>query len=248
MENQSLYDWLSEQYDRLIQWNERLPREIPLLLKLLPKPDLGSILDLGCGTGGHLQVLSDNGYQCYGIDVSENLIKVAQQKLPHLSHNLVVGDMISGVPKEWNGLSAQICLGNTLSHLDKNKIKIFLENAFLRSKKDGILIIENRNWDRILKQQERFLKPVFSEDYLFIRVLDFLSTIPDVVKMTVALWHQGVWQSSSVQLYAYSHSQLYTLFCESGWQLKNEFGNLAGEPYDVNHSTDWVSVWQKTND
>jgi SAM-dependent methyltransferase len=39
-----------------------------------------SILELGCGTGGHALELANAGYQVTGIDLSEHMIKLAKEK------------------------------------------------------------------------------------------------------------------------------------------------------------------------
>lgn len=245
MPSRKLYDWLEHNYDRLIQWDNRIPRELPGLLVSLPDPNAGSLLDLGCGTGGHLRPLIERGYHCYGIDLSEKLIAIAQSKLPSISTQLIAGSMIDGVPNQWPKFAAQICLGNTLSHLTEYQLPIFLENAYQRSLPGGRLIIENRNWDRILREKDRFLKPVIYSDSLFIRLLDFPEDAANPVVMTVALWQDQVWSSSKVHLYPYTHSQLIAYFEANHWKFVGEMGNLAGSDYNEQHSSDWVSIWQK---
>jgi len=42
---------------------------------------VNSILDLGCGTGGHSKILSERGYQVVGIDRSKNMIDIANKKI-----------------------------------------------------------------------------------------------------------------------------------------------------------------------
>ncbi len=39
------------------------------------------IVDLGCGTGGLLQKLSEAGYQAQGIDISESAIDFCKKKI-----------------------------------------------------------------------------------------------------------------------------------------------------------------------
>ncbi|MCX7834962.1 MAG: class I SAM-dependent methyltransferase [bacterium] len=246
MENHELYNWLSENYDNLIQWDDRLKRELPLLFKLLPRPEDGPIVDFGCGTGGHLKSLAEKGYQCFGMDLSQSLIQLAKQKLPQFSDNIIVGNILEEVPKHWPLFSALLCLGNTLSHFNEKQLRQFLVNAFQCSKTGGQLIVENRNWNRILYLRERFLKPVQTNQGLFIRLLDYppkLNGSP--ITMTVALWKNETWSSSSVLLYPHLHHQLFTIFQDVGWKFITEFGNFLGSPFEEFHSTDWVSVWEK---
>ncbi len=240
-----LYNWLQDNYDRLINWQDRLQRELPGLMLVLPEPEAGPILDLGCGTGGHLKPLLERGYHAYGVDLSENIVKVAQKKLAKWNPPIVVGDMVDGTPADWKGFATQLCLGNTLSHLTPTRIGDFAEATFKRAKRGGMLIVENRNWDRLLEVRERFLKPVMSEDHLFLRVLDFPKTPRQPVIMTVALWHKDRWQSSSVPLWPIRAKKLENIFRKAGWKPVRISGNLAGIGFDPVLSTDWVSVWRK---
>ncbi len=240
-----LYNWLQDNYDRLINWQDRLKRELPGLMLMMPDADAGPVLDLGCATGGHMKPLLERGYKCYGIDLSEHLIEVAKDKLSQWAPPLAVGDVIKGVPKEWKSISAQLCLGNTLSHFKPNTIAKFAESTYKRAKRGGILIIENRNWDRLLEVQERFLKPVVHNDTIYMRVLDFPKTEREPVVMTVALWRKDRWESSSVPLWAFRAKKLDKAFTEAGWKLVGVSGNLAGASFDPVLSTDWVTVWKK---
>ena len=43
--------------------------------------DIKSILDMGCGTGGHSIPLAEKGYEVFGIDRSERMLSVARKKV-----------------------------------------------------------------------------------------------------------------------------------------------------------------------
>lgn len=40
----------------------------------------GSVLDVGCGTGGHALLLASRGYQVTGVDASESMLALARRK------------------------------------------------------------------------------------------------------------------------------------------------------------------------
>jgi predicted TPR repeat methyltransferase len=44
-----------------------------------------TILDLGCGTGGHICLLAQRGYTVYGVDQSENMLAIAREKKSKLA-------------------------------------------------------------------------------------------------------------------------------------------------------------------
>ena len=53
------------------------------------------VLDLCCGFGRHAYALAEQGYQVTGLDASEHLIRLAEQRFSHLNVNYVIGDMRS---------------------------------------------------------------------------------------------------------------------------------------------------------
>ena len=50
-------------------------------VKLLKENDIDRILDLGCGTGRHLTLLHDEGFQVHGVDASPKAIELLTQVL-----------------------------------------------------------------------------------------------------------------------------------------------------------------------
>ncbi len=54
------------------------------------------ILDLACGTGTFLTMLKLKGYDCYGLDLSEEIIEIANEKrkINHLDIDFKVANMI----------------------------------------------------------------------------------------------------------------------------------------------------------
>lgn len=58
--------------------------EMDIMLGYLPSGDL-PILDVGCANGRDSKVLSDLGYKTAGIDLSQELLKIAKREHPKLS-------------------------------------------------------------------------------------------------------------------------------------------------------------------
>ncbi len=51
-------------------------------------PGAQSILELGCGTGNHAQLLVKEGYQVHGVDRSAEMLQQARERLSQLSQKL----------------------------------------------------------------------------------------------------------------------------------------------------------------
>ncbi len=69
----------------------RMP-EIDFLSSFLRKEAYGQILDFGCGAGWLSKILSDMGFTCVGIDVSNSLCSHAMNASP--TSSIMVGDCL----------------------------------------------------------------------------------------------------------------------------------------------------------
>ena len=66
-------------YERLFESMNKKLRILGLRLHL--PPEGGSILDVGCGTGTHLETYNRREHILYGIDTSPSMLRVAKERL-----------------------------------------------------------------------------------------------------------------------------------------------------------------------
>lgn len=71
-----MYDDLSADYDRFVDWPARLATELPLIVGRVDNPSY--ILDAACGTGMHAIALAQKGYAVVGADLSAQVIERAR--------------------------------------------------------------------------------------------------------------------------------------------------------------------------
>ena len=90
----SVFAAYSKYYDLLYR-DKDYPGEARYIHELVTKhrPGARTVLDLGCGTGRHAQLLAERDYQLTGVDLSEEMLKVARESGPQLS--FVQGDVRS---------------------------------------------------------------------------------------------------------------------------------------------------------
>ena len=98
-------------------------------------PAGGRIMDLGCGSGRDVKWFRDHGYEAYGLDASEKLVRIASEKL--------------GIPvkvgfiEEWIADKAfdGIWCCASIMHLDDEAIEQFFSNLKDNLKPDGVLFM-----------------------------------------------------------------------------------------------------------
>jgi ubiquinone/menaquinone biosynthesis C-methylase UbiE len=83
------YKKVAKLYDRLFEPLNRGLRAIGM--KMYPPDEGMSVLDVGCGTGIHLELYKRAGCAVFGIDQSPSMLQVARNRLGE-SANLYLGD------------------------------------------------------------------------------------------------------------------------------------------------------------
>lgn len=69
-------------YYNLLYTDKDYSGESEYIIKLMKKhaSDASHVLDIGCGTGKHAALIAQNGYRVTGIDLSEEMVSIAQSK------------------------------------------------------------------------------------------------------------------------------------------------------------------------
>ncbi|NVM03544.1 MAG: methyltransferase domain-containing protein [Candidatus Helarchaeota archaeon] len=170
------YEDFVEKYDNLVSWENRVKRESNFYKTIFSDNDVKKVLDCACGTGQHVIMFTQMGYDVKGSDISPSMIKKAKSnskkfglKIPlKISHFKNISKIFD------EKFDAVICVGNSLPHLFKNKeILDSLSEIYKVLKRNGIFILEQRNFNKLIRLQNRFFPVTFREDEIFFYVLDY---------------------------------------------------------------------------
>lgn len=142
-----------EKWDALVDWEARGKSEGTFFIDTLKQRGARRILDVATGTGFHSVRLLQEGFDVDSADGSpEMLAKAFENGRRH-------GFILRTVQADWRWLNrdvhnkydAIICLGNSFTHLFKERDRRkALAEFFAALKYDGILILDQRNYDSIL--------------------------------------------------------------------------------------------------
>lgn len=106
------------------------------------KKDKITILDIGCGTGKHATLLSKKGFKVVGIDLSQEMINIANDnRSENDTTEFYQADAISfDLNKKFDVV---LSLFHVISYLNTNfEIKCFMDNVSRHLTKDGIFIFD----------------------------------------------------------------------------------------------------------
>ncbi len=125
-----------------------------LINRCIPKDKSIKIEDLGCGSGGYLYHLQQNGYQnVSGVDVSEEQVNFANSAgLDQVSQGNLV-EYLSGMPA--NSVDV-ILLMDVIEHLTRQELFDCMDLVFSRLKKGGKVIVHVPNAEGLFGNRIRY--------------------------------------------------------------------------------------------
>lgn len=122
-------------------------------------PENAKVLDSSCGNGVQATALKRNGVNVIGTDISEEMINLAEQyakdnNLPFPTKRLSWQQL----PKYFGeDFDIVFCYGNSISHsIDKEDMLNNINSLYRVTKNGGKIVIDTRNWDKVIKESIRF--------------------------------------------------------------------------------------------
>lgn len=127
----------SRRLRRILVWPDKILRELRGRHPL-PWRGGGKVLDVGCGTGGNLRTLQDQGWEPYGIEISDVAAAHARELL---KGNIHTGTLESApFPLKTFDL---VLMSHSLEHLPSPNDALRRVNGFLKD--DGLLVVSVPN-------------------------------------------------------------------------------------------------------
>ncbi len=149
-----------------------------------------SILDVGCGPGHQAKYLIEHGFKVTGIDLSEEMIKIAQKACP--TGQFLVKDIIS--PLEMDTSFDGVYAKASLLHIPKNEIASVLKNITESLKSGGYLYVEVK--EKRPQESGEMIVKVNDYGYEYERFFSYFS-LAELKKYIAQLGYPIVHESSS---------------------------------------------------
>jgi len=244
-----LYDALAVDYDRFVNWEGRLSQELPFFTSLFQRHGVRRVLDAACGTGHHAIALVQKGHQVVGADLSAPMVSRAEENASGYGVDVtfaVAG--LGGYAALGQTFDAAICLGNSLPHLLSGPaVEEALADFAAVLRPGGVLVIQNRNFDRVWRERERFMAPQSFQDakgeWIFVRFYDFhqesLTFNMIRLRRTAEGWSQDVESTKLRPIFA---QDLISALAMAGFEPITLHGSYDGSPFDPAGSGDLIAV------
>lgn len=131
-------------YDDLVYSKIKNDYEIGKIIEYADVTEKSNVLDIGSGTGHHVNDIVTLGYKATGIDISPSMVKKAQEIFPNLTYQ--VADALNTMVFPSNSFTHITCLYFTIYYIqDKRK---FFDNCMHWLLPGGYLAVHVVNRDK----------------------------------------------------------------------------------------------------
>ena len=260
LEARGFYDDLGTDYDLMVSWETRLEREKAFLRRMREETDAESVLDAACGTGMHAVAFARDGMRSAGADLSPQMIEQARRnaEAAGVAVDLRVaafGQLSRTFSRAFDMVT---CLGNSLPHLlDDVSLRAALADFSRVLRPGGTCVIQIRNYDRLLRERQRFMPPAArtegAEETVFLRITDFRDSAQsgslqgddarsEIVDFTIITLKKrsGAWSQSvrTTALRALRRRVLEDTLRSAGFSNVRAWGGFDSSPFDEASSPD----------
>jgi 2-polyprenyl-3-methyl-5-hydroxy-6-metoxy-1,4-benzoquinol methylase len=243
------YDRLAPDYDGMTGFEKRFVQERPFFRLLVERFGITSALDAGCGTGFHSLLLAQLGVDVTAVDVSRNMIDILQRHAHEMKLSIrAVESTFHDMPEKLHTqYDAVFAMGNTLAHLLSREDLLSTLKAFQRIlKSNGLLFLQNLNYDRILAKRDSIQSVKEHQGTIFVRYYEYG---PDAIQFQILkiekvegnLQHELI----TVTLRPILREELVQLLTLAGFGDIKVHGGIAMEEFDAESSKDLVVLAHK---
>lgn len=231
-----------EKWDQLIDWEGRAKAEGEFFIEQLRAHGARKVLDVATGTGYHSVQLLKAGFEVTSVDGSATMLAKAFEN----AHRH--GYILRTIQADWRWLNknvhdlydAVICLGNSFTHLhNENDRRKALAEYYATLRHEGILILDQRNYDAILDKQ---IEP--SHQYYYCG--EDVSATPEHVDDSLARFRYSFADGSTFHLNMFPLRRAYVqrLMKEVGFQRVTTYGDFQ-ETYREKEPDFFIHVAEK---
>ena len=232
-----------QKWDELIDWSARAESEGQFFIDVLRARGKETVLDVACGTGFHSVRLNQAGFNVTSADGSAAMLAKAFQ------NGQSRGLILKTIQADWRWLNrdiqgkydAIICLGNSFTHLHlESDRRRALAEFYAALKHDGILILDQRNYDTILDEG-------FKSKHKYYYCGDKVSAEPEYIDDSLVRFKYSFPDGSAytLNLCPIRRNYVRRLLSEAGFERVRTYGDFQ-ETYAENEPDFFIHIAEKS--
>ncbi|MBN1266510.1 MAG: class I SAM-dependent methyltransferase [Anaerolineales bacterium] len=229
-----MYDQIVSLYAEIFPLNKEFMAFLPPYLG----PAGSTVLDMGCGPGDYVDMLSRRGYRAVGIDSSREMIAFARQNRQGIFIPFAFEDVGDG--RMEGSYDCIYSIGNSLSYLSSEKRPAFLAEIACIHEQGGQLIIQVINWDQYLHSgKKEFSVKQLTDGSTFHRWYEQISKF--MVMFHTELRSGGdVLQAWSAPLYPIPSELFLEELVDTGYSISGVYGDYRKALFDPINSPTFI--------
>lgn len=220
-----------DKWDELIDWESRARSEGDFFIQVLKERGAKRVLDVAAGTGFHSVQLVEAGFDVVTADGSPEMLAKAFENGRRRGH------ILRTTQADWRWLNrdiygrydAIVCLGNSFTHLFReNDRRKALAEFYSALNHDGVLILDQRNYDAILDHG-------YSSAHTYYYCGDNVSVAPEHVDEGLARFQYSFPDQSTYHLNMFPLRKAYVrrLMREVGFQSVDTYGDFKETYHEI---------------
>ncbi len=240
----SFYQQIAPYYHHIFKVNVN---QIDFIKSKLSENDC-TIIDVGCGIGTLSFELIDYYKNVLGIDMDAEMIQTAIRKKENVSKSVQFQQLSMlklNTMNNTNSIGGIICFGNTLVHLNSlDEVVDFLQQSKSMLKKNGKLLLQIVNYDRIITKNVKQLPLIENDEIIFERNYSHKiseNKIDFNTRLTVKASQQII--ENSIKLLPLLKKDLIFLLKKAGFNYCNYYGNFYQDSYAIDSPALIVEAW-----
>lgn len=232
-----VFDKYANYYD-LLYYDKKYDLEAEYISKIIKKysENTVTILDLGCGTGKHAELLSKKGFYVQGLDMSEKMIEHANKRAVNNNKlNFTVGNIQDfSFNRQFDVITA---LFHVMSYQNNDEcINKCFSNIYKHLKKDGIFVFDCWYGPAVLLQQPEIrVKRLENEKIKLVRIAEpVLRENDNIVEVHYDIFiknkkDNNIFEISEIHNMRYFfENEIKTFVKGNGFKLLDDFEFLTG--------------------
>ena len=238
-------DWFNSK-EYLDVYQHRNESDAKLLFELIIKhikiPIKGKVLDLACGPGRHSLLFARKGFDVTGIDLSENLLRVAESssRKEKLKIQFIKADLRNIELTEKFDLVVNLFTSFGFFEKDEDNFSIFRTASNLL-KPGGYFVFDFLNSTFV----ENNLVRESSESKLNEKIIQKRRIEGDRVIKDIIIQYNGTVKTFYESVKLYRWQKLHEVIKENGLAIKNTFGDFTGIDFGEATSPRIIIIAQK---
>ncbi len=193
--------------------------------------DSKALLELGCGTGNYSAKFSEKGYEVTGLDLSEDMIAIAENR------SIADAKFMQGDIRHYKlhkTFPLIVSLFHVFSYLNSDTdVKDFFARAYDHLEKDGLLVFDFWNGDGVMADPPGNRTKDMQNDRFVLKRRTTATHLKENHTVEVAFDFEVKDQENDME---HRFSELHRM----RYFFKNDIERLAGDKFEVMASYGWM--------